>query len=447
MDSDSIYRSITLIALIVAGGLLAGMETAYSSCNKIRLKYNSENGDIKSTRVLKIIEQSDKSITSILILLNIIHISAASIATVLAVRLLGEIGTLVSTVVLTLLIFTFSEVIPKSIAKDNADAYAIAFAPVLKFISVALTPLSYILSAVGRVMKKILGTNIKEPTMTEDELQSMIETIEEEGVLQSDQSELIQSAIDFLDTTASDILTPRVDIVAVDIDWRKEKIDGTIIKEKYSRVPIYENTIDNVIGVLQTRKYLKGMLNNEVVDIREIMDRPIFVHQSMLVNTLFEMMSANRTHMVIVTDDYGGTAGLITMEDIMEELVGDIFDEDDIVEEEYAFIEDGSLEIAGEMRMDELLDILDIPYNDDIIEHKTVSAWTMEHLQNVPNEKDSFEDFGLLVTIKELDGMRIEKLSIKVIEQEETEDNNENNKEKESKKKEKSKDNETEVKG
>jgi CBS domain containing-hemolysin-like protein len=296
-------------------------------------------------------------------------------------------------------------------------------------------------------MKKILGTNIKEPTMTEDELQSMIETIEEEGVLQSDQSELIQSAIDFLDTTASDILTPRVDIVAVDIDWRKEKIDGTIIKEKYSRVPIYENTIDNVIGVLQTRKYLKGMLNNEAVDIREIMDRPIFVHQSMLVNTLFEMMSANRTHMVIVTDDYGGTAGLITMEDIMEELVGDIFDEDDIVEEEYAYVEDGSLEIAGEMRMDELLDILDIPYNDDIIEHKTVSAWTMEHLQNVPNEKDSFEDFGLLVTIKELDGMRIEKLSIKVIEQEETEDNNENNKEKESKKKEKSKDNETEVKG
>ncbi len=419
MDSDSIYRSITLIVLVVVGGLLAGMETAYSSCNKVRLKYNAENGDVKSERVLKIIEQSDKSITTILILLNIIHISAASIATILAVKLLGEIGTLVSTILLTILIFTFSEVIPKSIAKDNADAYAIASAPALRFLVIILTPFSYVLSAAGRLLRKMLGTNTKEPSMTEDELQSMIETIEEEGVLESDQSELIQSAIDFLDTTAADILTPRVDIVAVDIDWRKEKIDGTVIKEKYSRLPVYENTIDNVIGVLQSRKYLKGMINNSTIDITSIMDKPIFVHQSMLVNTLFEMMSARRAHMVIVTDDYGGTAGLITMEDIMEELVGDIYDEDDIVEEDYIYLEDGTLEITGELRMDELLDILDIPYNDDIIEHKTVSAWTMEHLQNIPAVGDSFEDFRLLVTIKELDGMRIEKLLVKAIEKQE----------------------------
>ena len=422
MDSDSIYRSITLIVLIVVGGLLAGMETAYSSCNRIRLKYNAENGDVKSERVLKIIEQSDKSITTILILLNIIHILAASIATVLAIRLLGEIGSLVSTVILTILIFTFSEVIPKSIAKDNADAYAISSAPILRFLVIILTPFSYVLSASGRLLRKILGTNTKEPTMTEDELQSMIETIEEEGVLESDQSELIQSAIDFLDTTASDILTPRVDIVAVDIDWRKEKIDGTVIKEKYSRLPVYENTIDNIIGVLQSRKYLKGMLNNSDIDIAAIMDKPIFVHQSMLVNTLFEMMSVKRVHMVIVTDDYGGTAGLITMEDIMEELVGDIYDEDDIVEEEYIYLDDGILEIAGEVRMDEMLDILDIPYNDDIIEHKTVSAWTMEHLQNIPTVGDSFEDFGLHVSIKELDGMRIEKLLVKAINKDETEE-------------------------
>jgi CBS domain containing-hemolysin-like protein len=391
------------------------METAYSSCNKIRLKYNAENGDIKSERVLKIIEQSDKSITTILILLNIVHILAASIATVLAVNILGEIGSLVSTIALTLIIFTFSEVLPKSIAKDNADSYAIATARVLRFLVIIFTPLSYVLSATGRLLRKIFGTKTKEPTMTEDELQSMIETIEEEGVLESDQSELIQSAIDFLDTTAADILTPRVDIVAVDIDWRKEKIDSTVIKEKYSRLPVYENTIDKIIGVLQSRQYLKGMLNNSALDIRAIMDKPIFVHQSMLVNTLFEMMSARRVHMVIVTDDYGGTAGLITMEDIMEELVGDIYDEDDIVEEDYVYLEDGVLEIAGEMRMDELLDILNIPYNDDIIEHKTVSAWTMEHLQNIPAVGDSFEDFGLSVSIKQLDGMRIEKLAVKAI--------------------------------
>ncbi len=427
MDSDSIYRSIALIGLIVVGGLLAGMETAYSSCNKIRMKHNAENGDVKSQRVLKIIDQSDKSISTILILLNIIHIAAASIATVIAVRYLGEIGSLVSTIVLTIIIFTFSEVIPKSIAKDNADAYARTFAPLLKFLIVILTPVSYVLSAVGRLVRKLMGNAPKEPTMTEEELQSMIETIEEEGVIEADKSELIQSAIDFLDTTAADILTPRVDIMAVDIDWSKEKIDSIVIKEKFSRLPVYENTIDNIIGVLHTRKYLKGILNNTAVDVASVMDEPIFVHQSLLVNTLFEMMSARRVHMVIVTDDYGGTAGLITMEDIMEELVGDIYDEDDIVEEEFVYLDDGVLEVVGELRMDELLDELDIPYNDDDIEHKTVSAWTMEHLQNIPEAGDCFEDMGLSVSIKELDGMRIEKLLVKVMEKEESSDTEEEN--------------------
>ena len=237
MDSDSIYRSIALIGLIVVGGLLAGMETAYSSCNKIRMKYNAENGDVKSQRVLKILEQSDKYISTILILLNVIHITAASIATVIAVRYLGEIGSLVSTIVLTILIFTFSEVIPKSIAKDNADAYSRTFAPLLRFLIVILTPIAYVLSAVGRLVRKLMGNAPKEPTMTEEELQSMIETIEEEGVIEADKSELIQSAIDFLDTTAADILTPRVDIMAVDIDWSKEKIDSIVIKENYSFSP------------------------------------------------------------------------------------------------------------------------------------------------------------------------------------------------------------------
>ena len=283
------------------------------------------------------------------------------------------------------------------------------------------------LSAVGRLVRKLMGNAPKEPTMTEEELQSMIETIEEEGVIEADKSELIQSAIDFLDTTAADILTPRVDIVAVDIDWSKEKIDSIVIKEKFSRLPVYENTIDNIIGVLHTRKYLKGILNNTAVDVASVMDEPIFVHQSLLVNTLFEMMSARRVHMVIVTDDYGGTAGLITMEDIMEELVGDIYDEDDIVEEEFVYLDDGVLEVVGELRMDELLDELDIPYNDDDIEHKTVSAWTMEHLQNIPEAGDFFEDMGLSVSIKELDGMRIEKLLVKVMEKEESSDTEEEN--------------------
>jgi CBS domain containing-hemolysin-like protein len=420
-----------LIALIVAGGLLTGIETAYSSCNKVRLKNDSDNGDKKSKQVLKILDNSDKAINTILILINIIHVCAAVTATVVAVKLLGDWGTIVAIVAMTLLVFTFCEIIPKLAAKENADNIVLKTAPVMKFLIFILYPAVFIFNSLGKLVRIITGRDNKAPNMTEDELQSMIETIEEEGVLESDESELIQSAIDFLDTTADDILTPRVDVIAIDIDWRKDKIDSTIIKEKYSRLPVYENTIDNIIGVLQSRKYLKSILSGQEVDIREIMDKPVFIHESMLVNTLFEMMSANRTHMVIVTDDYGGTAGIVTMEDIMEELVGDIFDEDDIYEEDHNYTSEGVLEIDGDMRMDDLFDILDKAYNDDIIEHKTVSAWTMEHLQNVPTAGDSFDSMGLHVTIKELDGMRIEKLTVEAIK--ENGGSNENKEEKEEK--------------
>lgn len=429
MDSDSIYRCLTLIALIVAGGLLTGIETAYSSCNKVRLKNDSDNGDKKSKQVLKILDNSDKAINTILILINVIHVCAAATATVVAVKLLGDWGTLVAIIATTLLVFTFCEIIPKLAAKENVDNIVLKTAPVMKFLIFILYPVVFVFNGLGKFMRIIAGRGIKAPSMTEDELQSMIETIEEEGVIESDESELIQSAIDFLDTTADDILTPRVDVIAIDIDWRKEKIDSTIIKEKYSRLPVYENTIDNIIGVLQSRKYLKSILSGQEVDIREIMDKPVFIHESMLVNRLFEMMSANRTHMVIVTDDYGGTAGIVTMEDIMEELVGDIFDEDDIYEEDHNYSPAGVLEIGGDMRMDDLFDILDKAYNDDIIEHKTVSAWTMEHLQNVPAVGDSFDSMDLHVTIKELDGMRIEKLTVEAINKNDSTDENKDDKE------------------
>jgi CBS domain containing-hemolysin-like protein len=429
MDSDSIYRCLTLIALIVAGGLLTGIETAYSSCNKVRLKNDSDNGDKKSKQVLKILDNSDKAINTILILINIIHVCAAAAATVIAVKLLGDWGTAVAIIVTTLLVFTFCEIIPKLAAKENADNIVLKTSSVMKFLIFILYPVVFIFNSLGKLVRIITGRDNKAPSMTEDELQSMIETIEEEGVLESDESELIQSAIDFLDTTADDILTPRVDVIAIDIDWRKEKIDSTIIKEKYSRLPVYENTIDNIIGILQSRKYLKSILSGQEVDIREIMDKPVFIHESMLVNKLFEMMSANRTHMVIVTDDYGGTAGIVTMEDIMEELVGDIFDEDDIYEEDHNYTPEGILEIDGDMRMDDLFDILDKAYTDDIIEHKTVSAWTMEHLQNVPAVGDSFDSMGLHLTIKELDGMRIEKLTVETIEDKNGTDENKEEKE------------------
>ncbi len=420
MDSDSLYRSLTLLVLIFIGSLLSGMETAYSSCNKIRLKNNAEKGDTRSQLVLKLVDNYDKTITTILILLNIIHIVTASVGAVLAINLIGDIGSLVSTFVLTILVFTFGEVMPKSIARDNADAYAKAFAPLLSLLVVLVTPFTKVLTLIGKLFRSFLGPKVKNAAMTEDELQSMIESIEEEGVLDTDQSELIQSAIDFLETSAEDILTPRVDMIALDIEWSKEKIDKLIIEEKYSRIPVYKDSIDNIIGILQTRKYLKGLYYDKSVDIEKIIDKPIFIHQSMLLNRLFEMMSAKRTHMVIVTDDYGGTAGILTIEDIMEELVGDIYDEDDIVEQLYTQIDENTFEVLGKIQMEDLFDLFNISVNDDTIDHKTLSAWTLEHLQSIPLVGDSFTDLGFLVSIKELDAMRIEKLTVTYIMEDDT---------------------------
>ncbi len=330
MDDGILPRSILLILMILAGGFFAASETAYAYCNRIRFKLRADDGERSALRVSRILDNYDRTITTLLIMINVIHIAAASIATVLAVGLMGPSGSVVATVVMTLLVFFFSEMLPKTIARANADTLASAFSvPMLGFMCL-LWPLAWLFGVLGELAKKLLGSDKKEPTLTEQELHTLVENIEEEGAIEKNDSELIQSAIDFSDTLVSQIMTPAERMVTIDIHDAPEAQTACVLDRKFSRIPVTDR--GHIIGILQSRKYLRRCLTDPHPPIRSLLAPPTFVRASTPVSTLFEDMRRKKLHMCIVNDDAGKAVGIVTMEDILEELVGDIADEDDPVE-------------------------------------------------------------------------------------------------------------------
>ena len=330
MDDGILPRSILLIAMILGGGFFAASETAYAYCNRIRFKLRADDGERSALRVTRILDNYDRTITTLLIMINVIHIAAASIATVLAVGLIGPSGSVVATVVLTLLVFFFSEMLPKTIARANADTLASAFSVPMLFFTYLLWPLAWLFGVIGELAKKLLGSNRKEPTLTEQELHTLVENIEEEGAIEKGDSELIQSAIDFSDTLVSQIMTPAERMVTIDIHDAPEAQTACVLDRKFSRIPVTDR--GHFIGILQSRKYLRRCLNDPHPPIRSLLAPPTFVRASTPVSTLFEDMRRKKLHMCIVNDDAGKAVGIVTMEDILEELVGEIADEDDPVE-------------------------------------------------------------------------------------------------------------------
>ena len=326
-----IPRCILLIALILLSGFFAAAETAFSSCNRLRLKRKAEEGDRGAQRANQVLAKFDKAVVTLLICINVLHVASSSVATVLAIDIMGPAGAVVSTIVMTLLVFFFSEMIPKNIAKANSDSVSVAFSRIIYWIMVVLTPISVIFTGMGAFIKKLIaGSNNPDPTMTEDEFQDIIETIEEEGMIAPEESDLIQSAVEFGDIMVEDIITPRVRMVGLNVEASQEEMRKTFLTEKYSRLPVYEGSIDNIIGILQVRSALKIMMEGKPVDIRSLMTPPYFVRKNTTLDYLFENMSKSRTQAAIVIDDYNGTLGMVTIEDIVEELVGDIMDEDDV---------------------------------------------------------------------------------------------------------------------
>lgn len=339
MDGDGGIRwlyILIIVLLMLAAAFFAGSETAFSYCNKTRFKSRSEDGDKKAKRVQYILDHFDNTIITVLIGTNISHIVMSTLATIVAVAFLGGVGSLVSTIVITLLVFIFCETLPKNIARVNADRWAQLNAIPIIGLMYLFLPLVWVFSTPFNYIARKFGKKNNEPDITEEDLQTIVETIEEEGVLDEDESNLIQSAIEFDDIAVKEVYTPTKDIIAVNLNQSRDEIIKVLLNEdKFSRLPVYSGTIDNIIGILPVRKCLKELLYNKKISLKSIMSKPYFVAPGTKLDDILEGFSKHRTHMAIVMDKKK-TIGIITMDDVLDELVGDIVEEDAEVGDQHA---------------------------------------------------------------------------------------------------------------
>ena len=399
MDSN-IIMGVVIGLLVLLSAFFSATETAFSFVNRIRVQHSVENGDKNAEKVLYVIEHFDNALTAILICNNIVNLGCSSIATVLCLRLFGDVGSAIATGATTLLILTFGEVIPKCLAKEHCDDFSAKTAGLLKFITIVLTPLVFIFMKLRSLALKIAGKSEDAPSVTENELKYIVESIEEEGVLEESESEMVRSALDFDETTAEEILTPRVDVVFINIEDSQQKIKDIIIENRYSRIPVYEETIDNIVGILHTRDYLECLADGKAPELKEIIQPPFFVFKS-----------------AIVTDEYGGTLGIVTMEDLLEEIVGDIWDEDEEIEHTYYKIGKDEFLVNGDIELDDMLALFNIDEGALESDSITVGGFILEHAGTIPKKRESIEADGFRFTVMEVENQRIMRVVVKKLEE------------------------------
>ena len=407
--------NIILIILLVAfSAMFSSCETAFSTVNKMRLKNNADQGSAKAAKALRLAESFDNSLTTILIGNNIVNIASTSISTVLFTDLFGAKGVGIATVVMTVVVLIFGEILPKTFAKENSEKCAYFFAGPLSALIVLFTPLSFIFSAIKNIVSKLYASSEKTPSVTEDELKCIIDEIEEEGVLEESESDLVRSALDFDETIVSEILTPRVKVVGVEINSSIEEIKNVFLTEMYSRLPVYEKNIDNIVGIITQKDFFK-MISENRSDIQNIIQDVVFISEFKLINDALHEMQRSKTHMSVIIDQYGGTKGIITMEDIIEELVGEIYDENDEITPLMTKISDDVYEASGELTVTEMLETLGYPGNYIATNANTVSGWIMELTGHIPDQGELIQNDCFKIRITEMNGKKISKIQITLI--------------------------------
>lgn len=330
MPDDSIPQCILILVFMLLSAFFSATETAFSYANKIRMKRKAEEGSRGAARVVHIINNFDKTLTTILIGNNACNIGASVLATSLAFKIWGPVASIIVTIVLTVLIFLFSETIPKNIGKANSDVLAIYASLPIYALLIVLTPFTLFFSRLGNLVKKLLIKDEAAPSLTEDEFQTIIENIEEEGLIEREESELIKSAVVFSDTSAGSIMLPLSKMVAIEINEDRETVREKLLSEKYSRIPVYLGTPEKIVGILHSKDYLLGILHGKPLKLKSAITPPYYIHPDMKLDALFEGLGRRRTHIAIVTDELGRALGFVTMEDVLEELFGEIYDEDDV---------------------------------------------------------------------------------------------------------------------
>jgi len=423
MDGDSLLPVLLLALLSLLGAYFACSETAFSSSSKVRLRARAEDGDKRAKKSLYVVNNFDKAISTILIGNNIAHIGFASTVTFLVTTLWGEGAVTYGTIASTVFVFLFTELIPKNFGKAKSEPFALWAAGSLSFLMKALTPVSAVFTALSNLASKLVAGK-EEPTVTEDELYDILDEMKQKGSMAPVKTRLIHSALEFDDITAENVFTSRVDVVAVDADLSCPEIVELIKSCGHSRLPVYRDDMDNIIGILQIRKYLKAYLRQgEKVDLIPLLDKPYFVPKSREVDKVLEEMSANKVNMAVVTDDYGGTLGIITVEDILEELVGEIWDEDDEVTDEFASIGGGRYDVSVDLGVGNAFEMMNYDdYDSDEIGHVTIGTWAMENFGHIPRQGERFNYRSLTVEALKVTRQRVTKLRITVAPKEQTEE-------------------------
>ena len=411
--------SIIFMAVMVAfSAYFSATETAFSSLNKTRLKVLAEKGDKKAILALELSDKYDKMITSILIGNNIVNIAMTSVCTLLFVHLMADAGATVSTIVSTVVVLIFGEITPKSLAKEMPEKFAMFSAPFLRVLMVVLTPFSFVFSALKNLMGKVIR-NTEDRRMTQEELLMLVDEVQQEGGLDEDEHELLRSAIEFTDRDAEDILTHRVDLEAVCIRDDARAISKVFDESRFSRLLVYDEDIDDIVGVIHQSDFYNDCVMRGK-ELSEIMSEPVFVPKSLKISDLLKLLQKKKSHIAIVNDGYGGTLGIVTMEDILEELVGEIWDEHDEVVEDIRCDGDNRWTVSGNADLYRLLDKMDI--DEDAVESASITGWVMEQLEKVPDVGDSFVMCGWKVTVTATDERRVQEIRVEQLESEEDDD-------------------------
>lgn len=421
---------VVILIMILLSAFFSASEISFNASNKMRLKKSAEAGSKTAALAYRISENFTSALSAILIGNNLANIAASTAATVITMSLLlninaggsDSLASLIATLVMTFLILIFGEIVPKIVAKNNADVTVLWFAYPIRILTYILYPVVWLVMGLVRLLSKIWGKDNDEgPTVTEEELSSIIDTVEEEGVIDEGQSDLLQSTLEFRDTTVEEIMTPRIDVLAFDIQDDPEEIRKTIEGSHFSRIPVFEDSVDNIIGILYLNHYYRKAIDTPVIPnevIRSMLMEPCFLHKTMKLPAALTVLRERKTHIAIIIDEFGGTLGIVTMEDILEELVGDIWDESDEIVPEFVKTGENTYEVSGDMNIDDFFSEIEYEPHDFECEYTTMGGWAIERLDADPHVGDSFTDedetHTLYVVVSEMDDMRVTKLTILV---------------------------------
>ena len=415
MITEHIPSIIVMVICLIFSAYFSATETAFLSMNKTRLKVLADKGNKKAKLALALDEKYDRLISTILIGNNIVNITLSSVATVVFVSLLANygdasFGATVATAVVTVLVLIFGEITPKSLAKDAADPFAMFSAPIINFIMKLLLPLSFIFGLWKKLTDRIITTE-EEEVMSQEELLTFLEEVEQDGGLDEEEGELLRNAVEFGDLAAKDILTHRMDLEAVSIDATTEEVAEAFTGSRFSRLLVYEDSIDRIVGVIHHKDFYHGL---GVTDkpLSEIMSTPVLVHPTEKLDDLLRRLKAQKSHVSVVIDEYGGTLGIVTMEDILEELVGDIWDEHDEVEEpEFRSLDESHFTVDCTVSIEDFSEYFSVEIE---TESASLGGWVMEQLERIPETQDSFEYENLVVTVLSMDERRVDRVSVEV---------------------------------